>query len=67
MKAFLGLEKFWKSHIILFYESLDNRVTFNQILNLRGGLCVYRIVLLIPAAFRFIMRKYLQTFIQYSM
>ncbi len=32
---------------------IPNRVIFNQVLNL----CVYRIVLLIPAAFEFIMRE----------
>ncbi len=45
-KSILGLEKFWKSNIILFDESLDKGVIFNQILNFGRGLCVYHIVLL---------------------
>ncbi len=52
-QQFPGLEKFCKSHGILFRKFLYNRVIFNQVLNL----CVYRIVLLIPAAFEFIMRE----------
>ncbi len=39
--------------IIVLYLFLYNRVIFNQVLNL----CVYRIVLLIPAAFEFIIGK----------
>ncbi len=44
----------FKSHVILFHKSLYNLgVIFNQVLNL----CVYRIVLLIPAAVEFILRE----------
>ncbi len=62
-QPFPGLEKFIKSHGILFHKSQCNRVIFNQVLNM----CVYRIVLLIPAAFEFIMREIPANIIEYSM
>ncbi len=53
ISLFPGLEKFFLNIKEFYFTNICIIVIFNQVLNL----CVYRIVLLIPAAFEFIVRE----------